>query len=54
MVSELPETVRRAYEAEIRRLEEALEHATEDEAAKIRESIVDLQMELMSEMFDIN
>lgn len=53
-MAELPEAVRRAYEAEIRRLEKALEHATEDEAAKIQESIVDLQMELMSEMFDID
>lgn len=53
-MSKLPEAVRRVYKAEIQRLERALEQATEDEAAKIQESIVDLQMELMSEMFDID
>lgn len=52
-MEELPEEVRRAYEAEIERLEKALEHATEGEAAKIQESIADLQVELLSEFFDL-
>lgn len=54
MVDELPEAVRCAYETEIERLERALEHATENEAAKIRESIADLQVELLSEFFDLD
>lgn len=53
-MDKLPEAVRRAYEAEIERLERALEHATENETAKIQESIADLQVELLSEFFDLD
>jgi hypothetical protein len=49
----LPEAVRDAYRAEIKRLEERLKTASEEEAVQIRKGISDLEAELVVEDWPI-
>lgn len=50
----LPEAVRQAYEAEIARLELILKHVEDEkEASRIRDAIVELQVELMDDFFEL-
>lgn len=53
-MEQIPEAVRRAYEAEIKRLEKALASASGDEAHRIRESIGDLEAELVVEAWPMD
>lgn len=48
-MDEIPEEVRRAYEAEIQRLEGLLKGASQEEALHLREAIGDLEAELLVE-----
>ena len=49
MGSELPEAVKAAYEVEIKRLDGLLKTATGNEAESLKESIRDLEAELIVE-----
>lgn len=53
-MDEIPEAVRAAYEAEIRRLEQALEGAAGQEATKIKEAIGELEAELLVESWPVD
>lgn len=50
-MGEIPEEVREAYRAEIRRLEKLLETASEKDAVTIKEAIGELEAELVVDDF---
>jgi hypothetical protein len=52
-VGELPQAVREAYEAEIRRLEKLLETASDEDATRLQEAIGELEAELVVEDWPI-
>jgi len=53
-VGDLPEAVRRAYEAEIERLEAKLKGASPAEAEKLKQAIGEIEGELFVEMWPID
>ena len=53
-MDDIPPAVRAAYEAELRRLESAVETAPDEDARnRIREAIVDLEAELVVESWPL-